>query len=219
MRRKGAERGFTLAEMITVLLIIALIMSAIALVVPMLLREPTEAQAQVDDVQSTALALYRMQHDARPSTIMGISACGTTPVVSCSTPAPPPAPQPLPTTQAIVLVTANGTGQFKWDSSGNPKWQGYVVYWLTPNAGGTGNELRRAFYPMAVNQTNFVADAVTALSAVLPSGNYTTVAQDVRSMSAAFDQTDHIVELQLDGGQSTGNQTSLRLSGNSYVRN
>jgi prepilin-type N-terminal cleavage/methylation domain-containing protein len=212
------RRGFTVAELMTVLVVLGLVMTTVAFAVPLMLKAPIEAQSQVDDVQSAALALYKMQHDARPSTIKGMFSCTIAPMITCSDPTPPPAPQPLPQTQAIVLVTANGTGQFS-DLKGNPNWQGYVAYWLTPNADGSSNELRRAYFPTSVDPTQFLTQAVNALTSVLLAPGYTTVAQDVRSMSAAYDRASSIVELQLDGGDTKGNQTSLQLSGNSYVRN
>ncbi len=223
MRQRAHGRGFTLAEILTVVVIVGLVMSVIAFAAPLILRGPTEAQSQVDDVQSTALALYKLQHDARPSTIEGMFACSTAPVVTCGAPTPPPAAQPLPNAQAIVIVTANGTGQFSWGPGGSPNWQGYVAYWLTPNADGSSNELRRAFFPVGLGATpspsQLATNAVTALGSLIVQTGYTTVAQDVRSMSAAFDPATHIVYLQLDGGDAHGNQTSLQLSGNSYVRN
>jgi prepilin-type N-terminal cleavage/methylation domain-containing protein len=210
------QRGFSIAEVLTVLVIVGLALSVIAFAIPLILKGPTEAQSQVDNVQSAALALYKMQHDARPSTIKGVFSCSTTPMVFCS--APPP---PLTQTQAVVLVTANGTGQFMLDSKGNPNWSGYIVYWLTPNADGSSNELRRAFVPLTVDlkNGNGLGQAVAVLITALGLTSYTTVAQDVQTMSAAVDQTNKIVDLQITGGDKFGNKSSLQLAGNSYVRN
>ena len=214
----GSQRGFSLAEMLTVLVVVGLAMSVMAFSIPLFLNGPVEAQSQVDNVEAAALALYKMQHDARPSDIQGIFACTTLPVPVCSTPAPGPSPS-LAT--AVVLITANGNGQFSM-SGGSPNWQGYIVYYLTPNADGSSNELRRAFVPNIgppLKLPILAPAAVAALVTALGLSNYTTEAQDVTSLSAAVDTPNSIVELQLVGGDTSGNKSSLHLAGNSYVRN
>jgi len=210
------QRGFSLAELLTVLVIIGLLMSVVAISTPLFLRGPREAQSQVDNVESAALALYKMQHDARPSTIKGVYSCTTLPVPTCSQPMPS---SPLPMTQALVILTANGNGQFSLKNNGAPNWQGFIVYWLTPNADGSSNELRRAFVNPGISDPPTLPEILAALNAALGLSNYTTVAQDVQDMRFAVDTTTNSVDLQLDGGDKNGNKSSLRLSGNSYVRN
>jgi len=208
-----SQRGFTLAEILTVLVIMGLMLCVVAFCVPLFLNGPQEAQSQVDNVESAALALYKMQHDTRPSTIKGVFACTTLPIPACSQPTPGPS---MPPTLAVVIQTANGTGQFMLQN-GNPNWQGFIVYWLTPNADGTSNELRRAFVPMIGPYD--VTGAAAAVVAALGLTSYTTVAQDVVDMRFAVDMSTNTVDLQLDGGDKTGNKSSLQLAGNSYVRN
>jgi prepilin-type N-terminal cleavage/methylation domain-containing protein len=213
-----STRGFTIAETLTVLVIVGLLLSVVAFSVPLFLKGPQEAQSQVDNVQSTALALYKMQHDTRPSNIFGVFTCNTSPVVSCSAPAPP-----VQQVNAMVVVTANGAGQFQLNSNGAPAWSGFIIYYLTPNADGSSNELRRIYLSTAILNNNPMnlgpADAVTALTSVLGLPGYTTVAQDVKTMSVAIDKPRSTVDLQIDGGDKNGNVSSLQLSGNSYVRN
>ena len=211
--RSRSQRGFTLAEILTVLVIMGLMLCVVAFCVPLFLNGPQEAQSQVDNVESAALALYKMQHDTRPSTIKGVFGCATLPIPTCSQPTPGPN---MPPTQAVVIQTANGTGQFMLQN-GNPNWQGFIVYWLTPNADGTSNELRRAFVPMIGPYD--VTGAAAAVVAALGLTSYTTVAQDVVDMRFAVDMSTNTVDLQLDGGDKTGNKSSLQLAGNSYVRN
>jgi prepilin-type N-terminal cleavage/methylation domain-containing protein len=214
------QRGFSVAEVLTVIVIVGLMMSVIAFSMPLFLRSSDEAQSQVDNVNTAALALYKMQHDVRPSNVYGVFTCNTAPIVSCNVTAP--GPTPLPTAQAVVMLTADQGGLFQIDSNGNPKWQGFFVYWLTPNADGSSNELRRSFVPLAlpIIPLNLrTTDAVAAVTAVLGLTGYTTIAQDVRTMSAAIDTTNSVVYLQVDGGDNKGNLSSLQLSGNSYVRN
>lgn len=216
MRR--LRRGFSLAEVLTVLVILGLIMTVIAFSVPLALRGPLEAQSQVDNVNSAALALYKLQHDTRPSTIKGVFSCTTAPTLSCTQPTPGPV---LPSAQSLVLMTADdSSGQFQ-SLNGAPSWQGFVIYWLTPNADNTSNELRRVYVPYSIDPDyhKWLGQAVTALNLGLISGGYTTVAQDIRTMSAAVDTTTNTVDLQLDGGDLKKNRSSLTLTGNSYVRN
>jgi prepilin-type N-terminal cleavage/methylation domain-containing protein len=226
------QRGFTIAEVLTVLVIVGLLLAAIAFAMPLFMNAPLEAQSQVDNVESSALALYKVQRDARQSNMNGIFTCTFNLIVVCSTPAPAPPNGPLPSVPAIVMVTAdNQTGQFQVTSApnsgnnGTPLWQGFIVYWLTPNADGTSNELRRAFIPdIAILSKNGepqvgIPDAINALTTILGGGSYETVAQDVRGLHLAFDSPDNIVDILIDGGDNTGNSSSMSLSGNSYVRN
>jgi prepilin-type N-terminal cleavage/methylation domain-containing protein len=213
---KRSQRGFTLAEILTVVVIMGLMLSVVAFSAPLFLNGPQEAQSQVDNVESAALALYKMQHDTRPSNIHNVWACSTVLPV-CTQPTPGPA---MPTAQAVAILTANATGQFVLNGNGTPNWQGYDVYWIVPNADGTSNELRRAFVGVAfgINAPQ-PGDAVTAVATALGLTTYTTVAQDVWDMKFAIDPTTNTVDLQLDSGDNKGNMSSLRLAGNSYVRN
>src|SRR5207302_8562898 len=102
---------------------------------------------------------------------------------------------------------------------GAPNWHGCTVCWLAPNADGTSNELRRAFVNPRISDPPTLPEILAALNAALGLSNYTTVAQDVQDMRFAVDTTTNSVDLQLDGGDKNGNKSSLRLSGNSYVRN
>lgn len=220
----AARRGFTIAEVMTVLVIVGLILAVIAMITPIIFRGQSQVQAQTDSIQSTALALYKVQRDVRQSNIGGVLACTTVPIVVCTQPTSAPGAQQ---TQAIAIVTAdNGTGQFVPNNAGLPKWHGFVLYWLTPNADGTSNDLKRAYYgwpvglPVATMPLATVeADAVLALTNVLGAQNSTSVAQDVRTLRMSVDTQNNIVLLGLDGGNTAGSVSSLNLTSNSYVRN
>lgn len=213
-----ALRGFTVSEVLTVVVIVGLMLSTVALLVPLLLRAPSEVQSQVDNVDSAALALYKVQRDVRQSDTKGIFDCTTLPVVACTQPQ-----GQATTTPALVVLTANGNGQFLSNPiTGNPQWQGFIVYWLVPNSDGTSNSLERAFYPANIDlsYSNLTLQAaVAALTFSLTAPGAVTVSQDVRSLSAAIDPASSIVMLRLDGGDLKGNVSSLSLTSNSYVRN
>jgi type II secretory pathway pseudopilin PulG len=221
-----SNRGFTVAEVLTVFVIVGLILGAVAAAMPFITRGPIAAQAQVDNVESSALALYKMQRDVRQSNINGVWDCTTPPVVTCTQPAPQLTNPPV---QSVAIVTADdGSGQFVIKGPGDPKWSGMIVYWLTPNADGTSNVLQRAYFNHTIPMHNGAPDvnlmgpiAVLALNGVLgySSTQRVTVAQDVRSMSVAIDTTNNIVDLQVVGGDTTGTKSSLSLTSNSYVRN
>jgi prepilin-type N-terminal cleavage/methylation domain-containing protein len=224
------SRGFTIAEVLTVLMIVGLLLGAMAFAMPVLMRAPLEAQSQVDNVESSALALYRIQRDVRQSHISQIYDCSLPPAVSCTQPQPPPPPAQAPTTPALVVMTADSNaGSFEVSGLGDlgyPKWQGFDVYWLTPNSDGTSSALHRLFFPFTITVDNYgnptnvtVATAVTVISAALLAPGSETVAQDVQSIRTAIDPVNNIVSLEIDGGDTSGNKSSLSLTSNSYVRN
>lgn len=216
-----SQRGFTIAEVLTVMVIVGLILGSIAMAMPLFLKAPTEAQLQVDNVQTAALALYKVQRDLRQSDPSGIFSCSMPPLVVCTTANGPPSPTP-----ALVVLTAdNPSGEFKPNANGGPDWQGFNVYWLTPNSDGTSNDLKRAYFPDPI--WNFPvlslgtqeATAAVVLTTVLTTGSAVTVATHVRQLSVSVDKTSNIAGLQLDGGDLTGNVSRLSLTSNTYVRN
>jgi type II secretory pathway pseudopilin PulG len=215
MKRSG--RGFTVAEVLTVVVIVGLILSVVAMIVPLLLKAPPQVQAQVDSVDSAALALYRVQRDVRQSDTKGIFNCTIAPTVSCAQPQGQPT-----TTPALLVATANPNGQFQSDKYGNPNWQGFIVFWLVPNSDGTSNSLERGFYAAPINFADppgTLQQAIAALTFELTDPNAMTLSQDVQSLSASIDPFSSIVALKLVGGNVKGDVTSLSLTSNSYVRN
>jgi type II secretory pathway pseudopilin PulG len=235
MRR--SQRAFTIAEMLTVLFVVGLMLSAVAFAMPLFMRAPLEAQSQVDNVESAALALYKVQRDVRQSDVNGIYNCSLPPAPVCAIVTPPPPTVTPGPTQALVLVTAdNPNGLFQVGGGGGgggggvagyPKWQGFIVYWLTPNSDGTSQALHRAFYadssistdkfgqPVGLSQA--LAEVVLAAAMTAPGSE--TVAQDVAALRTSVDSVNNIAHLQVDGGDTTGNRSSLDLTSNSYVRN
>jgi len=82
-RSKVSQRAFTLAEVLSVLFILGLVLSFVALIVGPLLRSQSETQAKVDTIQAAAMALYRVERDLRNTTITYVYACTTGPTPSC----------------------------------------------------------------------------------------------------------------------------------------
>lgn len=126
-RSSRRQRGFTVAELLSVIFLMALLMSAVALIIGPLMRSQSRTQAKVDTVQAADMALYRMQRDLRNTTLNQVYSCTTAASPICATPAPA-----LTTTAAIVIASAyqNGSGPFQLTSGGAPKWQGATVYWV-----------------------------------------------------------------------------------------
>jgi type II secretory pathway pseudopilin PulG len=213
-------RAFTIAEVLTVLVLFGLLLTTIAAVVPAILRSPAQMQAQVDEVNAAALALYKVQRDTRQSDVNGVFNCATTPVVTCTqvTGLKPAI------TQAIAIAGDNGATQFV-DQFGQTKWKGYVVYWLAPSTSGVGLDLMRGFVGVAFqyNQNGspkfLVADATTCVTAAITAASPSVAAQDVRQLLVSVTPADGIVALQMVAGVNRGDQTSVTLQGNTYARN
>ncbi len=217
-RRARLERGFTLAEILTVAVLFGLLLSTIVAVIPSVMRAPAQIQSQVDEVNAAALALYKVQRDARQSDVNGVFNCATLPVPLCSQ----QVGQNPASTQAIAIA-GNDSSQF-FVQTGQNFWQGYVVYWLAPSASGVGTDLMRAFEPVPFTFQNGLpmfkqADAVTALTAALLLPSSTVAAGDVRQLLSSVSPSDGIIALRMVAGVNRGDQTELTLYGNTYARN
>jgi type II secretory pathway pseudopilin PulG len=215
-------RGFTIAELLTVTVLFGLLLTTIAAVIPAVLRSPTQMQAQVDEVDAGALALYKVQRDARQSDINGVFNCSTAPVVACtqqtgSTPV---------NTQAIAIAGDDGTTQFVnvVNNIGQTKWKGYVIYWLAPSAAGVGMDLMRAFEPIAIGFQNgkpsfYPSDATSCVTTAVAATSPSVAAPDVRQLLASVTLANGIVALQMVAGVNRGDITGITLQGNTYARN
>jgi type II secretory pathway pseudopilin PulG len=214
-------RAFTIAELLTVLVLFGLLLTTVAAVIPAVLRSPAQMQSQVDEVNAAALALYKVQRDTRQSDVGGVFNCATSPVVTCVQQL---GPVPV-NTQAIAIAGDNGGTQFV-DSSGDTKWQGYVVYWLAPSSSGIGMDLMRAFVPVkpfpynSNGSPNFQSsDAVNSVTTAVALPAPSVAAQDVRQLLSSVTLGNGIVALRMVAGVNRGDQTSVTLQGNTYARN
>lgn len=156
------QRGFSLAEVLTVTVILGILMTALAMVAPAMLHAPAQMQSQVDQVNTAAIALYKIRRDFSEGDTSGIMGCQTAPIVTCSAVSPG-----LTKVQAMAVVTAeNPPGKFNVDpASGYPLWQGFYIYWLVPDATGQSFNLMRAFEPDvgAITTTNGVPNNINGV--------------------------------------------------------
>jgi type II secretory pathway pseudopilin PulG len=216
-------RAFTIAELLTVLVLFGLLLTTVAAVVPAVLRSPAQMQSQVDEVNSAALALYKVQRDTRQSDVGGVFNCLTLPLVVCTQQV---GSVPV-ATQAIAIAGDDGGTQFVSLKTSATKWQGYIVYWLAPSSTGVGLDLMRAFvsvnggvFPMLNNLPLFrTTDAALCVTTAIALTTPSVAAQDVRQLLVSVTPANGIVALQMIAGVNRGDQTSVTLQGNTYARN
>jgi len=166
-RSNRTQRGYTIAELLTVVFILGLITSAVALFIGPLLRSQSQVQAKADTIQASVSALYRVERDIRNTTVGSIWACTTGASPACSLP-----PATLAATTAIVMPTAyqGGTGQFQLQAvNAKPLWQGATVYWID-SAGDLEVAFDRPSTYAGPGNTLTRIDAQTAVGDVTSSG-------------------------------------------------
>ena len=219
------SRGFTLAEMLTVVVIMGIFTSFVAGIVVPVINAPHQQQAKVDTLQAAARALYDIQRDLRMSDITGVYVCtGSGGSITCS--------QPTGSTTAsiIAIVSPVASGQLNWSQSsstlGQPAWQGVVVYWLDPN--GTGHDLDRGFVDSATLggslgagalPGSFASTAATAAQDAQANGGM-TIASGVGNLSVSISASNNVVGLGLTAQSSDGSaKNSTQYSSNTYARN
>jgi type II secretory pathway pseudopilin PulG len=205
-RNKLSQRGTTIPELMTVVVILGLLMTMLVAVIGPLMRSQSQSQAKLDTVQSAVSALYRIQRDLRQTYYLGTWACTTGSAATCSQ------PTTFGTTSAIAFPTAylNGSSQFQLQVGGStpdqPNWQGVMVYWID----STG-DLKWAFDPTPtgftvgnehISSTVAAAAVVDATTGVVTS---TTIARNLQQLVAAVNPSNtNIVSLQMQA-QSTQN--------------
>jgi len=222
------QRGFSIAEVLTVTVILGILMSALAVVVPAMLHAPAQMQAQVDQVNTAAIALYKIRRDFSEGDTSGVMGCQTSPVVTCSA-----VGTGLTNVQAMAVITAeNPPGTFNVDpQTGYPSWQGFYVYWLEPDQTGQAYDLMRAWEPFpgapaSIHVTNgvpdeltglMVAPLVTAAMALTPSPVLTNY---IDSMSLGDVPGTSTVNFELIAGTYSGSSiTQTDFQANTYARN
>jgi len=223
MKTIARQRGFSIAEVLTVSVICAILMTAMVMIVPLLLHAPHQIQSQVDDVNTAAIALYKIRRDFSESDTTGVMGCTTAPIVSCSQ-------YTSPTTVTALTVASpdNGGGQFVDPASGYPLWQGIIVYWLVPNSDGSAFDIMRAFIPepgkipYGPGGTPMVSAvlAQTAVTAALAISPPPVMANYIKQMQVGINSANNIVTFSITAGTTNGNSlSSTTFQSNTYARN
>ena len=222
---KRASRGFTLSEMLTVIVIMGIFTTFVVAIIAPVVNAPNKEQAKIDTLQAAGRGLYDLQRDLRMADITGIYACsGSGGSVTCSQ------PSSLTSTNIIAIVSPVASGQLNWSSSsstlGLPAWQGVVVYWLDPN--GSEHDLDRAYVSASTIgsslgagslTSSFATTAATAVSDAQSSGGM-TLASDVNALSTSINTATGVVGLQMTAQSTEGSATnSTQFSSSTYVRN
>ena len=221
------QRGTSIPEVLTVTVIIGMLLSAMVVIVPLLVKSPLQMQSQVDTVNTAAIALYKIRRDFSQGDTNGVLVCSITPTVSCSTP-----PSTATSTQALAVVTDdNGAGVFNVDPiTGYPAWSGIYIYWLQLNATGTAYDLMRAYEPApfktpirSVNGVPINVDAafVTPLViAALTISPAPVLTNNIADMQLGISGSPSTIDFKLIAGTIGGvNQTRTNFQGNTYARN
>ena len=132
--RISTPRGYTIAEVLTVLVIMGFVSTFVALIIEPMFSGANSQGAKLDTLQAAERAFYRLQREIHQSNVNGFYVCTYPAPTTCASPS---GLLTNATVIAIISPKTNGTGQLKWDSSqGQPSWQGFSVYWLAPNANG-----------------------------------------------------------------------------------
>jgi prepilin-type N-terminal cleavage/methylation domain-containing protein len=220
------QRGFSLAEVLTVTVILCILMTALVTVTPAMLHAPTQMQAQVDQVNTAAVALYKIRRDFSEGDTSGVMGCQTAPVVTCSA-----VGTGLTNVQAMAVVTAeNPPGTFHVDpSTGYPQWQGFYVYWLTPDATGQSFDLNRTFESVpagTITEPNGVPDNISGamvaplVSTAMGLSPAPVLTNYINSMSLGDVPGTSTVNFELIAGTFNGTSiTQTDFYANTYARN
>lgn len=209
LRPNRRQRGNTIVEMMSVLVVLALLMTMLLSVLVPLLRAPSRTQAKLDTVHAAAVAIYRIQRDLRQTYYLSAYACTTGSSASCAQPT-----TLSNSTSAIALLTAysNGTGQFQTQTTGTtvgePYWQGVTVYWVD-NTGA----LHWAFYkpssgfPQSTNGLLPATAAQAVAAATTGSVSGTQLAAGIQELEVAWAGQANIISFQMQA-QSTDNAST-----------
>ena len=168
-RTRTGRRGYTIAELLVVFVIMGFVSSFVALIVGPLFAASSSQAAKIDTVQAAEKSFYRIQRDVHQSNMNGVYVCTYPAPTTCS--APSSGVLTGATVIAVITPRVNGTGQMTWDTTfGQPAWQGFQVYWLAPDTNGVP-ALNYAFAPdtgAGPSNPNSAASAVNAALAGTP---------------------------------------------------
>ena len=225
VRRRKTSRGFTLPELLSVFVIVALMGTFVVAIIAPILKAPAGEQSKVDTLQAASQGLYQLGRDVRMSDVTGVYSCSGSGSYTCSQ------PTSSTTTNVIVVATPLSSGNLQWNLSagptqGKPAWQGAIVYWLVPNSAGS-NDLVRAVEGTGVTGalgagplgSGFATTAATA-AATAVGGTATTVAHNVNQISISINTSTDVIGLTLVAKSTNGSSTnSTTYASNTYARN
>ena len=201
LKKASLSRAFSLAELLTVVVIFGLVASLAAAVIGPVLNAPNAHRAKGDTVQAGTQALYQLQRDVRQANVSGVFVCTNTSPAVCAPPTPTVA-APKTDTPVLSLVTprVGGNGTLQWDvNNGQTAWTGFNVYWLVPNSEGS-NDLMYAFASanLAPGALTFgYATASDATTTAMQSPSARIIAHNVSSIQTSVDETGRQVGLTL----------------------
>lgn len=224
LKKTRLSRAFSLAELLTVVVIFGLIGVLVAAVIEPLLNAPNSHQAKGYTVEAGTQALYLIQRDIRQSNASGVFVCTNTSPAVCAPPTPTiTAPKTDTPVLSIVTPRAGGNGTMQWDvNNGQTAWTGFNVYWLVPNSEGS-NDLMYAFASanLAPGALTFgYATASDAATTAMQSTSARRIARDVLSIQTSVDEVGRQVGLTMVS-QSTvnGRQNQTSFTSDTVTRN
>ncbi|HXM18973.1 MAG TPA: prepilin-type N-terminal cleavage/methylation domain-containing protein [Candidatus Tumulicola sp.] len=210
-RRNKYSRAFSLAELLTVIVIFGLLSTLGTLVIAPLMSQPNRQQAKVDTIQAATRTMYRIERDLRMTSPSAVYAC-TYPAPSTCT-----SPSVMTSTAVLVIATprVNGNGQPKWDpTNGQPVWQGFNVYWLAadPND-ATKTNLMFKYTTATIQPGTFTGADNSSVNTAISATDAELLATGVTDLQTYMDSTNSIVGFKFkaqatDGGHT--NETTLQ---------
>jgi prepilin-type N-terminal cleavage/methylation domain-containing protein len=219
--RKNSVRGYTLAEVLTAIMILGILGSFVTVIVAPLLNAPNVQQAKIDTTQSGAATLYRLQRDVRQGQVNGVYVCTYPAPTTCSVPSTAPT---FASVQVVAILTAraSGSGYAAWSSTGQPSWQGFQVYWLVDDGRGHGTyNLEYAFSASSGAQPGAAtSSANTAVNSALQSASPERVAGNFLSVQIDQDVVSKMVGLKISSQSTVDSKTNeSTFEGDSFARN
>jgi len=217
------KRGMTLAETLIAMVLLGLFGAlAVGLVGP-IASAPHQAQAKISTVQTGAQIMYRLQRDLRMSDALGVYACTSSPLTSCSS----PTGVLTAATRFAIATPLDASGQLQVDPSTNSvAWTGVNVYCLLPNPSG-GNDLGFSYQPISgmgsglagIQALPFATVASAVAMACTPS-NVTIVATNIQSMQISANVANKAVGIRFVARTTIGGRTNeTSYASESYARN
>ena len=201
---EASHRGYTIAEVLVVTVIMAFVSSFVVLIVAPLFAASSSQAAKVDTVQAASKAFYRIQRDLHQANISGVYVCTYPAPSTCSQPA---SVLTDATVVAIITPRAGGNGQVSWDpNQGQPQWQGFQVYWLAPDGDGVPS-LNYAFANPGGGANPTAASADSAVDLAL-GGSPQYLSTTITELQLDQNVTTSTVGLKMFANATEGTQTN-----------